>query len=107
MVKLNFISHSGVRQQVDAELGETVMQAAVRNKVDGIDANCGGSMACGTCHSYIAEPWFSAIAPAEPSESGMLEFGIHIRETSRLCCQVTVTEALEGAEIETPESQLD
>ena len=106
MVKLIFISQSGDRQVVEAEVGETVMEAAVRNKVEGIEASCGGSMACGTCHAYIAEPWFSAISPADPSEAAMLEFGIHIRPTSRLCCQVPVSGALEGAKIETPESQV-
>ena len=106
LVKLTFTSHGGSKQTIDAEVGESVMEAAVRNKVDGIEASCGGSMACGTCHAYISEPWFSSISPADSSESAMLEFGIHIRPTSRLCCQVPVTEALEGAEIETPESQV-
>lgn len=106
MVKLNFISHSGAKQAVEAELGETLMEAAVRNKVEGIEASCGGSMACGTCHAYISEPWFSAIPSPSESEAAMLDFGIHVRSTSRLCCQITVSESLDGAEIETPESQV-
>lgn len=106
MVRLIFIDHSGNRQAVEAAPGETVMEAAVRHRVTGIEASCGGSMACGTCHAYIAEPWFSAINGSEPDEAAMLEYGIHIEPTSRLTCQVTVTDALEGAEIRTPAEQV-
>lgn len=105
MVKLTFINQSGDRQDIDASIGESVMEAAVRNKVDGIEAACGGSMACGTCHAYVAEPWYSEIEPPASDEAEMLEFGIHIQPNSRLCCQMQVVEALDGAEITTPESQ--
>jgi 2Fe-2S ferredoxin len=106
MVRLIFIDHSGNRQAVDAQPGETVMEAAVRQRVNGIEASCGGSMACGTCHSYISEPWYSKINPPSPDEAAMLDYGVHIEATSRLTCQVQIVDELEGAEIRTPVEQV-
>jgi len=105
MVQLVFHTIDGARQVVDAVPGESVMAAAVRNRVAGIEAACGGSMVCGTCHIYVSEPWFSALPPASEMEAEMHEYGVHVRPNSRLACQIAVTPALDGLTVTTPEAQ--
>ena len=105
MVKLVYVGHQGDRTEVEADVGETVMAAAVRHRVAGIEGACGGAMACATCHIYVSEDWFSRIPPAEPAEADMLEYGSHIQPNSRLGCQIIVTEDMNGLEVETPVEQ--
>ncbi|MGE6699570.1 2Fe-2S iron-sulfur cluster-binding protein [Hyphomonas sp. NPDC076900] len=105
MVRIEFVTPSGGVRQVEAQEGETLMQAAVRHQIEGIEAACGGSMSCGTCHAWVPAPWNERIAPSEAGERDILEFGVHIRPDSRLTCQVVVSAALEGARIEVPPSQ--
>tara|TARA_R110001606_G_scaffold319062_1_gene465930 strand:+ start:4912 stop:5232 length:321 start_codon:yes stop_codon:yes gene_type:complete len=105
MVQITFISPSGLSQRIEAEIGESLMQAAVRDRVEGIEAACGGSMVCGTCHVYLDEKTFGAVGPADGAEQDMLEFGVGVEPTSRLCCQIEVTDLLEGAVVRVPESQ--
>ena len=105
MVEINFIDHSGERHQVQATVGMTVMEAAVQNRVPGIDAECGGSCACATCHVYIEPDWQEAVGPAERMEEDMLDFAFDVRPNSRLSCQIKVTEALNGLVLHTPERQ--
>jgi 2Fe-2S ferredoxin len=105
MVSVTFITPRGEPVFVDAKLGETLMQAAVRARVSGIEAACGGSMACGTCHAYLAEPWFSAVPHAASDEAAILQFGVHITPESRLMCQIEAQPALDGARITVPPSQ--
>lgn len=81
------------------------MEAAVRGRVPGIEAACGGSMACGTCHAYIDAPWYAAIDQPSSAERDMLEFSVFVEETSRLTCQVEVSDVLEGARVRVPVSQ--
>lgn len=105
MVEINFIDHSGERHQVQATVGMTVMEAAVQNRVPGIDAECGGACACATCHVYIEPDWQEAVGPAERMEEDMLDFAFDVRPNSRLSCQIKVTEALNGLVLHTPERQ--
>ena len=105
MVEINFIDHKGERHQVQATVGMTVMEAAVQNRVPGIDAECGGACACATCHVYIEPDWQEAVGPAERMEEDMLDFAFDVRPNSRLSCQIKVTEALNGLVLHTPERQ--
>ena len=105
MVKVVFRTIEGAEQAVEALVGESLMTAAMRERVAGIEAACGGSMACGTCHVYVSEPWFSAIAPASAMEAEMHEYGAFVEATSRLACQIPVTPALEGIVVTTPVAQ--
>ena len=105
MVQVTFVSPAGVTRQVEAEIGETLMQAAVRDRIEGIEAACGGSMVCGTCHIYLDDKAFAALGPAGGGEQDMLEFGVEVEPTSRLCCQIRVTPVLDGAIIRVPQSQ--
>lgn len=104
-VHITFRDPTGQETRVEARPGESLMQAAVRHRTPGIEAACGGSMVCGTCHVYVAEPWFSALPAISPMEAEMHEYGVHVEATSRLACQIPVTAALEGAVIETPPAQ--
>jgi ferredoxin, 2Fe-2S len=105
MVSVTFVTPRGELILVEASLGESLMQAAVRARVPGIEAACGGSMACGTCHAYLPEPWFSAAPAPAADEASILEFGVHITPVSRLMCQIRVAPTLQGARITVPQSQ--
>jgi 2Fe-2S ferredoxin len=105
MVRIEFVTPSGGVRQVEAQEGETLMQAAVRHQIEGIEAACGGSMSCGTCHAWVLAPWNKRIAAPEAGERDILEFGVHIRPDSRLTCQIEISAALDGARIEVPPSQ--
>lgn len=105
MPTITFIAADGERHDVAAELGHSVMEAATHNGVPGIDADCGGACACATCHVIVAEEWFDRLpAPAE-TEAAMLEFAVDPQPTSRLSCQLKVSEALDGLVVHTPVSQ--
>lgn len=105
MVKINFIDHNGATKTVDAEEGSTVMEAAIRNGVDGILAECGGACACATCHVYVEEDWKEKVGDPSPMEEDMLDFAFDVRPTSRLACQIKVTPELEGLSVNVPERQ--
>lgn len=104
---LTFIQTDGERRQVDAVIGESVMRAAVDHAVPGIPAECGGHIACGTCHVYVSASAATALPPPEPMETEMLGFAAEgARANSRLSCQLVVTEALDGAEFGVPARQI-
>ena len=105
MAKINFVDHSGESRSVDAENGSTVMEAAIRNAVPGIEAECGGACACATCHVYIDDAWRELVGPPTPMEEDMLDFGYDVKPNSRLSCQIKVTDALDGLVVMTPERQ--
>ena len=105
MAKINFIDHSGETRTVDVDVGATVMEAAIRNAIPGIDAECGGACACATCHVYIAEDWQEKVGPPTPMEEDMLDFGYDVRPNSRLSCQIKVSNELDGLTVRTPERQ--
>lgn len=105
MPKITFIEFGGAVHHVDAEVGQSVMQAATNNLVPGIIADCGGNCACATCHVYIDEPWRSRATPPSKEEQEMIECALHVTEASRLSCQVHVTPGLDGLIVRLPESQ--
>ena len=105
MVKINFINHKGETQTVEAEAGSTVMEAAIRNAVPGILAECGGACACATCHVYVDESWKEKTGDPSPMEEDMLDFAFDVRPTSRLSCQIKVTPELDGLVVHTPARQ--
>lgn len=105
MPRVLFLSHTGVEYPVQAHTGDSLMTAALDNGVPGIDADCGGGCACGTCHVYIDAAWYGRLPGVESMEEDILGF-VHKREdTSRLSCQVTVDDALDGIVVHLPASQ--
>lgn len=105
-VKFQFISSNGERQEVEGRAGETVMQVAYDNGIEGVAAECGGSMSCGTCHVFLDETSFNRIEAPSEGEIDMLDLvssGRHA--TSRLSCQIKLDARFEGAEVNIPESQ--
>jgi 2Fe-2S ferredoxin len=105
MVKITYIDADGESRTVDAEIGATVMETAIKNDVPGIEAECGGACACATCHVYVEEEWRAKTGEPSPMEEDMLDFGYDVRPNSRLSCQIKVTEALEGLVVRTPARQ--
>jgi ferredoxin, 2Fe-2S len=105
MATITFIGHDGTRHLVEAEPGMTVMEAAVKNSIPGITAECGGACACATCHVYVDEAWREATGAPEPMEEDMLDFAFDVQGSSRLSCQIKVTDALDGLVVRIPEKQ--
>ncbi|HUO13062.1 MAG TPA: 2Fe-2S iron-sulfur cluster-binding protein [Caulobacteraceae bacterium] len=105
MAKVTYIQHSGARHLIDVPPGLSVMEGAVRNKIPGIDADCGGAAACATCHVYVDEAWLGRIGPRNAMESAMLEFAEDVAPNSRLACQITLAPALDGLIVRLPASQ--
>ena len=105
MPKITFIAHSGQRHTVDAEAGLSLMRAAIDHNVPGIDGDCGGACACATCHVFVEGPWAALTGVRTQQEDDMLNFAAELRESSRLACQITVTDALDGMEVTMPEGQ--
>ncbi len=105
MPKVSFTTAAGKVYEVEAKAGTTLMEAAVKNNVPGIDADCGGACACATCHVYVDAPWFDQLNKAQPMETSMLDFAEDVQPNSRLSCQIVLTEALNGLSVHLPESQ--
>jgi 2Fe-2S ferredoxin len=105
MPGITFIDPDGTRRTVEAEIGSTVMEAAIRNDVPGIEAECGGACACSTCHVYVDEDWKESTGEPSPMEEDMLDFAIDVRPNSRLSCQMKVTELLDGLVVTVPQEQ--
>jgi 2Fe-2S ferredoxin len=105
MARIIFVATDGSRSEVDAENGYSVMSAAVANGIDGIDAICGGVAACATCHVYVDRQWAELAGRPDENEDAMLFFASGAKETSRLSCQITVSDALDGLVLYLPEEQ--
>ena len=106
MALVTYIEHDGVQHVIDVPNGDTVMQGATRNGVDGIVAECGGALACATCHVYVDEAWTEKVGGPSEMESQMLEFAAsEARPNSRLSCQIPVTDALNGLVVRLPQAQ--
>ena len=108
MVKITYVANGGRAFVVEAESGILLMEAAEaarRNNVPGIDADCSGACACGTCHVYIDANWQRKLPPKDVTEEGMLEYAERSGPTSRLSCQMTLTEELDGLVVRMPLSQ--
>jgi len=105
MPVIHYIEADGTEYEADVIVGTTVMQGAVDNMIDGILAECGGSCSCATCHCYVDEAWFKKVGEAGSTEKIMLEMAMDPQPTSRLSCQIKVTEELGGLVVRLPESQ--
>ncbi len=105
MPKITFIDAAGTARTVEAQIGQTVMEAAIRNGVPGIDAECGGACACATCHVYVDEAWVAVTGEPSTMEEDMLDFASEVKPNSRLSCQIKIGEALDGLVVRTPAQQ--
>jgi 2Fe-2S ferredoxin len=105
MPKITYIEHDGTSRTVDAEVGATVMETAIRNSVPGIVAECGGACSCATCHVHVDEAWSEKVGPPSAMEEDMLDFAFDVKPTSRLSCQIKVTDELDGLVVRTPSQQ--
>ena len=105
MVKITFIDTAGTARTVEGEVGSTVMETAINNGVPGIEAECGGACACSTCHVYIDDAWREKVGAPSPMEEDMLDFAYEVQPSSRLSCQIKVSEQLDGLTLRTPERQ--
>lgn len=105
MPRVRFISHSGQLHEVEVPVGTTLMRAATDHGVPGIDGDCGGQCACATCHVYIGAPWSGLTGARTQTEHDMLNFSAGLQDTSRLGCQITLTDAMDGIEVHLPEGQ--
>ncbi len=106
MIKLTFVQADGTEIGTEAAPGLSLMQAAVNAGVEAIAAECGGACACGTCHCVLPQKWFDRTPAPQDDEVDMLEFVIEPQSTSRLSCQVVVTEEMHGMVINVPDSQV-
>ena len=105
MAKKTFKTHDDKIYTVEVQKGLTVMEGAVQNDVPGIDADCGGGMACATCHVYVKEDWLDKLPSKEDGEEDMLDMAFEPKNNSRLSCQITVTDELDGLEVNIPSKQ--
>jgi len=106
MPKITYIEHFGKSHTVEVDNGLTVMEGAVQNNIPGIDADCGGGMACATCHVYVKEEWFDKINKKNEGEDDMLDQAFEPKKNSRLSCQINVSEEINGLVVNLPEKQI-
>ena len=105
MPKIKYIEDNGKSHVIDVPNGLSVMEGAVQNNVPGIDADCGGSMACATCHVYVKEEWFNKLPQKEEGEEDMLDLAFEPKKNSRLSCQILVSNEIDGLVVDLPEKQ--
>ncbi len=105
MPKITFFTHEGKEFTVEAPVGSTVMEAAIRNSVPGIEAECGGACACATCHVYVDKAWQEKTGEPSPNEEDMLDFAFEVRPNSRLSCQIRLRDEFDGLIVRIPERQ--
>ena len=105
MAKITYIEHNKKSHVIEVSNGLTVMEGAVQNNIPGIDADCGGSCACATCHVYVDEKWFDKLPNKESAEEDMLDMAFEPKKFSRLSCQLTVSDALDGLVVKMPSKQ--
>ena len=105
MTKITYIQHNGKSHTINVDNGLTVMEGAVQNDIPGIDADCGGSMACATCHVYVKDEWLDKLPLKEDGEEDMLDMAFEPKKNSRLSCQLIVSDELDGLKVTTPEKQ--
>ena len=105
MSKITYNTHENKTHTVDVQNGLTVMEGAVQNDIPGIDADCGGGMACATCHVYVKEDWWDKLPAKEDGEEDMLDMAYEPNKFSRLSCQIIVSDELDGLVVSIPEKQ--
>ena len=106
MTKITYIEYNGTEHTIDVQNGLTVMEGAVQNDVPGIDADCGGSMACATCHVYVKDEWYNKLDEKNEGEDDMIDQAYDPKKNSRLSCQITVSDKIEGLVVHLPEKQV-
>ena len=106
MPKITYIEHNGKSHEIEVANGLSVMEGAVQNNIPGIDADCGGSMACATCHVYVKEEWFNKLPKKEDGEEDMLDMAFEPKKNSRLSCQLMVSDQFDGLVVNLPEKQV-
>ena len=105
MTKIIFIDSKGKKKSIEVQNGLTVMEGAIQNNIPEIDADCGGSMACATCHVYVQEDWFNKIPKKEDGEEDMLDMAFEPKKNSRLSCQIVVSDEMDGLVVNIPSKQ--
>ena len=105
MPKITYIDDIGNKKTINVESGLSVMEGAIQNNIPGIDADCGGGMACATCHVYVKEEWFNKLIKAEDAEQDMIDMAFEPKKNSRLSCQLIVSDKLDGLIVTTPSKQ--
>ena len=105
MPKITYVEHGGSEHVVEVSTGLTVMEGAIQNDIPGIDADCGGSMACATCHVYVEEKWLDKLPKPEEAEVDMIDMAFEPKKNSRLSCQLIVSDELDGLKVTTPSQQ--
>ena len=105
MTKVTYKDYQGNSQTINIDNGLSVMEGAIQNEIPGIDADCGGAMACATCHVYVKEDWFDKINKKNEGEDDMLDQAYEPKKNSRLSCQIIVSDDLDGLVVDMPEKQ--
>ena len=105
MAKITYVTHDNQIHTVEVQNGLTVMEGAVQNDIPGIDADCGGGMACATCHVYVKDEWFDKLTPKEDGEEDMLDMAFEPKKNSRLSCQIIISDELDGLTVNIPSKQ--
>ena len=105
MPKIIYNDNQGNSKTIEVENGHSVMEGAIQNDIPGIDADCGGSMACATCHVYVEEKWLNKLPKAEEAEVDMIDMAYEPKKNSRLSCQLIVSDELDGLILTTPAKQ--
>ena len=105
MAKITYVAPDGTRHEVEVENGYSVMEGAINNNIDGIVAECGGACACATCHAYIDEAWMDKMPTMDDMEDSMLDAAFERKDTSRLTCQIEVSDALDGLVVHVAENE--
>ena len=106
MAKITYIENNGKSHTVEVAEGLTVMEGAVQNNIPGIDADCGGGMACATCHVYVKDEWFDKINKKSEGEDDMIDQAYEPKKSSRLSCQIQVSPEIDGLEVHFPGKQI-
>ena len=105
MAKITYKDLQGNSKTIEVETGLSVMEGAIQNNISGIDADCGGSMACATCHVYVEEKWLDKIPKAEEAEVDMIDMAYEPKKNSRLSCQIIISDELDGLIVNIPSNQ--
>ena len=106
MPKITYIEYNGKLHTINVAKGLSVMEGAVQNNIPGIDVDCGGSMACATCHVYVKEDWFNKLPKKTEGEDDMLDQAYEPKKNSRLSCQLIISDEQDGLIVNLPEKQL-
>lgn len=105
MTKITFIDPTGKTHETEAENGSSVMEAAIKNSIPGIEAECGGACTCATCHVYVGKDWQEKVGAPSAMEEDMLDFAFEVKPSSRLSCQIIVEDDFDGLVVQVPEKQ--